>query len=55
MRYKISYWKHKNDEIVDIETIIDANSFDDAFKNFRIDNPFVKIREIKEYFKTSLV
>ena len=47
-KFKIYYWKHKNDECVDCEKIVEAYSFDVALKRFRADNPFVKIREIKE-------
>lgn len=47
-KFKIYYWKHKNDECIDCERIVEAYSFDVALKRFRADNPFVKIREIKE-------
>ena len=47
-RFKIFYWKHKNDECIDCERIVEAYSFDIAYQEFRKNNPFVKIREIKE-------
>ena len=47
-KFKIYYWKHKNDECVDCERIVEAYSFDIAYQEFRKNNPFVKIREIKE-------
>ena len=45
MKYTISYWKHKDDEVVDVEREVEANSFDDAYREFRDSNPFVKIRK----------
>ncbi len=51
MKYTISYWKHKDDEVVDVERDVEANSFDDAYREFRDSNPFVKIRSIYENSK----
>jgi len=47
-KFRIYYWKHKNDECIDFEKDIEAVSFDEAFARFRNNNPFCKIREIKE-------
>jgi len=47
-KFKIYYWKHKNDECIDCERIVEAHNFDIAYQEFRKNNPFVKIREIKE-------
>ena len=47
-KYIVYYWKHKKDDCVDCEKVIQAYSFDVALKRFRADNPFVKIRERKE-------
>ncbi len=47
-KYIVYYWKHKNDDCIDCEKIIEAASFDEAFARFRHSNPFCKIREIKE-------
>ena len=47
-KYIVYYWKHKNDDCVDYEKIIEAYNFDAAYNHFRSNNPTVKIREIKE-------
>lgn len=48
-KYIVYYWKHKNDDCIDCEKIIEALNFDNAYKIFRTNNPLVKIIEIKEY------
>ena len=47
-KFKIYYWRERNDDCIDCEKIIEAASFDEAFARFRHNNPFVKIREICE-------
>jgi hypothetical protein len=47
-KYIVYYWRFKNDDCVDCEKIIEALNFDAAYNHFRSNNPFVKIREIKE-------
>jgi hypothetical protein len=47
-KFRVYYWKHTNDDCIDCEKIIEAASFDEAFAIFKLFNPFVKIREIKE-------
>jgi hypothetical protein len=47
-KFIVYYWKHKNDDCVDFEKDIEAATFDEAFARFRNNNPFCKIREIKE-------
>lgn len=47
-KYRVYYWRETGDDCIDCEKIIEAYSFDVALKRFRADNPFVKIREIRE-------
>lgn len=47
-KFRIYYWKYKNDEYVDFEKEIFAFDFDECYKAFREKNPLVKIREITE-------
>lgn len=47
-KFKIYYWRETGDDCIDCEKEIEAASFDEAFERFRHNNPFVKIREIKE-------
>jgi len=47
-KYRVYYWKYKNDDCIDCEKEIFAFNFDECFNAFRENNPFVKIREIKE-------
>ena len=47
-KYIIYYWKHKNDDCIDCEKIVEAEDIEVALLQFKIKNPFVKIREIKE-------
>lgn len=47
-KFIIYYWKRKNDDWVDVEREVEANSFDEAFYDFRKQNPTYKIRCINE-------
>jgi nitrogen fixation-related uncharacterized protein len=47
-KWLVGYWKYKNDQWEDREKEIEAINFDDAYKNFRIFAPNLKIRYIQE-------
>lgn len=47
-RFVISFWKYKNDQFNDIEKIVEAKSFDEAYLEFREKYPTQKIRGINE-------
>lgn len=47
-KYRIYYWKYKNDEYQDFEIDIIANNFDEAYLSFKESNRRAKIRCINE-------
>lgn len=47
-KFIISFWKYKNDQWDDIEKIVEAKSFDEAYLEFRKNYPTQKIRGINE-------
>jgi hypothetical protein len=47
-KYLISYWIEKNDEAVDLEKIIEADSILEAINNFVSTERFRKISSISE-------
>lgn len=47
-KYRVYYWKYKNDEWTDLECDVIAENFDLAYKGFKENNRLVKITEIKE-------
>jgi hypothetical protein len=47
-KFRVYYWKYKNDEYQDFEVDIIANNFDEAYKAFREAFKLVKIRCINE-------
>jgi len=46
-KYRICYWKYKNDQWQDFGREIEALSLDQALATFRKNNPSVRIDEIK--------
>lgn len=47
-KWLVGYWKYQNDQWEDLETEIEAPTFDDAYVIFRRNNPSSKIRFIQE-------
>jgi hypothetical protein len=47
-KYRVYYWKYRNDEYQDFEVEIYASNFDEAYKAFREAFRLVKIRDIRE-------
>jgi len=47
-KFRVYYWKYKNDDYQDFEKDIEGNNFDNALSRFRETNPTVKIRCINE-------
>ncbi len=47
-KWLVGYWKYQNDQWEDLETEIEAPTFDDAYKKFRVIAPNLKIRFIQE-------
>ena len=47
-KFRVYYWIETGDDCIDCEIDLMASSFDEAFARFRHNNPFKKIREIKE-------
>jgi hypothetical protein len=47
-KFIIYYWKYKNDDWVDVEREVEAINFDEAYKEFKKNNPTYKIRCINQ-------
>ena len=47
-KFRVYYWKYKNDEYQDFEIDIIANNFDDAYLAFKDAQRTAKIRCINE-------
>jgi hypothetical protein len=50
-KWLVGYWIYKNDQWEDYEIIIEAMSFDDAYKIFKNKKRIGKLRFIEEYIK----
>lgn len=46
-KFLVCYWVERNDESVDLETVIEANNFDEAYKLFKDEFRLAKIESIK--------
>lgn len=47
-KWLVGYWKYKNDQYEDYEKEVEGRIFDDAYTEFRKNNPNVEIRFIQE-------
>lgn len=47
-KFRVYYWKYKNDDYQDFEVDIIANNFDEAYLSFKDSQRMAKIRCIKE-------
>ena len=50
-KYLVSYWEERNDQATDLEIIIEAINFDEAYIKFRDIKRIAKIESIKLYNK----
>jgi hypothetical protein len=44
MEYTVKYWEHIVHEVLEKECNVEGSNFDDAYRKFKKNNPFVEIR-----------